>query len=168
MMNAQMARLQGAWQKSPGVAFVSFSVDPSHDTPTALAAYAQHFGASPDQWKFVTEAGPAAARPHPSSPSATVRWRIVGSGRLGAPAPRHPPESFGANSNSIRTVSRLAREGFHLSVAQEGSREEPITHSTRLVLIDQQAHIRGYYDATDAQALSNLSRDMHHLIRTLP
>ena len=33
-------------------------------------------------------AGPAAAPPHPSSPRRTIG--VVGSGRLGAPAPRHP------------------------------------------------------------------------------
>lgn len=33
--------------------FVSFSVDPTHDTPAALAAYAPRFGAG-DDWLFLT------------------------------------------------------------------------------------------------------------------
>ncbi|MDP8922387.1 MAG: SCO family protein [Chloroflexota bacterium] len=33
---------------------VSFSVDPEHDTPAALADYGAHFGADPAEWKFLT------------------------------------------------------------------------------------------------------------------
>lgn len=34
--------------------FVSFSVDPSHDTPEALDAFASRYNADPDHWYFVT------------------------------------------------------------------------------------------------------------------
>jgi protein SCO1/2 len=33
---------------------VSFTIDPARDTPEALATYAQHFGANPDKWYFLT------------------------------------------------------------------------------------------------------------------
>ena len=33
---------------------VSFSVDPEHDTPEALAAYGERFGATPAEWRFLT------------------------------------------------------------------------------------------------------------------
>jgi protein SCO1 len=33
---------------------VSFSVDPEHDTPEALAAYGERFGAVPAEWRFLT------------------------------------------------------------------------------------------------------------------
>jgi protein SCO1/2 len=36
------------------VQLVSISVDPEHDTPTVLSAYARRFGASPDRWWFLT------------------------------------------------------------------------------------------------------------------
>ena len=36
------------------VHLVSFTVDPARDTPQALAAYADRFGASPASWLFVT------------------------------------------------------------------------------------------------------------------
>jgi protein SCO1 len=35
-------------------AIVSFSVDPEHDTPEALAAYGERFGATPSEWRFLT------------------------------------------------------------------------------------------------------------------
>ncbi len=36
-----------------GCSFVSFSVDPAHDTPEALQRYAQKLGAT-DRWLFLT------------------------------------------------------------------------------------------------------------------
>jgi protein SCO1/2 len=61
-------------------------------------------------------------------------------------------------------VRRLAVEGFKLGVArtpEEDPRaaDEPITHSTRLVLIDGDGAIRGYYDAFDEASASELERD---------
>ncbi|MDB4988834.1 MAG: photosynthetic protein synthase [Myxococcaceae bacterium] len=40
------------------VEYVSFSVDPQHDTPEVLAAYAAKYQANPGQWRFLT--GPLA------------------------------------------------------------------------------------------------------------
>jgi protein SCO1 len=42
-----------------GFRIVSFTVDPAHDTPERLAAYARQHGASPRMWRFFT--GPLAA-----------------------------------------------------------------------------------------------------------
>lgn len=39
---------------SPQVRFVSFSVDPDHDTPPVLLAYAKQYGADLDRWLFLT------------------------------------------------------------------------------------------------------------------
>ena len=38
----------------PGVKLVSFSVDPEHDTPAALARYAMRYQAEPGPWHFLT------------------------------------------------------------------------------------------------------------------
>lgn len=53
----------------------------------------------------------------------------------------------------------LARDGFKLGVSDDGTTEEPIVHSIRLVLVDRQGRIRGYYDATEAMAVERLVRD---------
>jgi protein SCO1/2 len=53
-MSARMARLRR--EVDGGVDFVSFTVDPAHDTPEVLARYAARFGADAG-WRFVT--GPA-------------------------------------------------------------------------------------------------------------
>ena len=63
-------------------------------------------------------------------------------------------------------IARLCREGFTLSLAEEeGTLDEPITHSTRLVLVDQTGRIRGYYEATDQAALKQLPRDIRTLLK---
>lgn len=64
------------------------------------------------------------------------------------------------------TIYRLSREGFKLATA-EGGAEGPI-HSTRLVLVDRSGMIRGYYDATDADAVTRLLADTSHLRRDQP
>ncbi len=65
-------------------------------------------------------------------------------------------------------VQRLALEGLRLSAgdedSDEGSEDVPATHSVRLVLIDREAHVRGYYDAQDAQAVKRLEADAARLL----
>ena len=67
-------------------------------------------------------------------------------------------------TGSEEAVFALSRRGFHLGVGKDGSPEEPVTHSVRLVLVDQQQHIRGYYDATDSAAMARLENGMRTLL----
>lgn len=53
MMSLRMARLERELPRDLGVRFVSFSVDPEHDTPKVLQEYAESFGA-PGRWLFLT------------------------------------------------------------------------------------------------------------------
>lgn len=55
MLTARMGELQDLLQRDPGaVRLVSFSVDPEHDLPPKLAAYAQGARAIPGLWTFLT------------------------------------------------------------------------------------------------------------------
>ncbi len=56
ILSAKMAKVQHALARQGGspVRLVSFSVDPSHDTPEVLRAYADRFQADRDRWLFVT------------------------------------------------------------------------------------------------------------------
>ncbi len=61
-------------------------------------------------------------------------------------------------------MRRLAVEGFKLGVAAADpsdprAAQEPVTHSTRFVLVDGQGRVRGWYDAFDEGALGKLLRD---------
>ena len=52
-MSSQMLQAQKAIG-SETIRFVSFTVDPQHDTPPVLTAYAKHFEADPAKWFFLT------------------------------------------------------------------------------------------------------------------
>jgi protein SCO1/2 len=52
LMTDQFRALQRAFTQE-SLAFVSFSVDPGHDTPEVLAAYAQRHGGDP-RWRLLT------------------------------------------------------------------------------------------------------------------
>lgn len=64
------------------------------------------------------------------------------------------------------TIYRLSRDGFKLA-SGEGGAAGPI-HSTRMVLVDRSGMIRGYYDATEADAVTRLLADVTHLRREQP
>ncbi|MEH7113489.1 lipoprotein [Neobacillus niacini] len=55
-MTANMTKLQKmvADEELKNVEFVSFSVDPTIDTPEILSAYAKNFGLNTDNWTFLT------------------------------------------------------------------------------------------------------------------
>jgi len=54
MMSARMRQVQTQTAETPDVRLVSFTVDPAHDTPPVLAAYAKNFKAEPERWFFLT------------------------------------------------------------------------------------------------------------------
>ena len=121
MMSGRMQALQEAFVGHPDVQLVSFTVDPGHDRPDVLAAYAEQYAARQGRWRFLT----------------------------GEPA----------------AMERLAHDGFRLAFAAEpGSVSEPITHSARLVLVDQAGRIRGYFDTADPDAQDRLEAAIRQLL----
>jgi len=54
VMTSRMIEMQKALIKAPQVKLVSVSVDPEHDTPEVLKAYAEQNHADPAQWTFLT------------------------------------------------------------------------------------------------------------------
>jgi protein SCO1/2 len=68
-------------------------------------------------------------------------------------------------------VLNLVQKGFFLPIANnEGAdakllaEQGPITHSTKLVLVDAELQVRGYYDSNDANELKQLTVDVKRLI----
>jgi protein SCO1/2 len=53
-MSAKMKRILN--RTGNGIHLVSFTVDPEHDLPPVLTAYAKRFGADPSRWSFLTGA----------------------------------------------------------------------------------------------------------------
>ena len=59
----------------------------------------------------------------------------------------------------------LSKDGFHLAVDDTiGTEIEPITHSTRLALVDRDGEIRGYYSGTETEAIARLSDDVRAVL----
>ena len=54
LMSGYVKTLQKHFATEPRLRFVSISTDPAHDTPAALRAYAERFGADPQRWLFLT------------------------------------------------------------------------------------------------------------------
>ena len=146
LQSANMARLQDALAQEPDVRLVSISVDPEHDTPEVLAAYATRYGADPDRWFFLTGAKDA--------------------------------------------IYRLAVDGFHLGIVDRDEHawlgtddgrawlgpvsarahaspnpDRQMIHSSRFVLVDRQAQIRGYYHGTDWESLDPLQENVKIVLR---
>jgi protein SCO1/2 len=64
-------------------------------------------------------------------------------------------------------IMHLVQEGFRLSAvpaAPSGPGAYVISHSTRFVLVDRHARIRGYYNSLDAHAMQRLRKDIAGLL----
>lgn len=54
LLTTRMAALQTEFKNKQDLMFVSFSVDPDHDTPAVLTKYATTYGVDGARWKFLT------------------------------------------------------------------------------------------------------------------
>jgi protein SCO1/2 len=117
MMTAKLKRLQDRLAGLPQFRLVSFTVDPEHDDPATLTAFAQKQGVDLANWIFVT--------------------------------------------GSQEKLNALSVNGFRL--ANEGR----AAHSTKVVLVDTQARIRGYYDGLDDRQMDSLGDDVRSLLRQM-
>lgn len=141
LQTAYMAQLEKDLAAERDVRLVSITVDPKHDTPEVLRKYAIRYGADPERWLFLT--------------------------------------------GDKRVIYELAQKGFRLSVvdpddqgqgaalwplaarpayASHGSKGLVI-HSSRIVLVDRQARIRGLYPGTEPDAIQRLKQDAVKLLR---
>ena len=65
-------------------------------------------------------------------------------------------------------IYKLSHDGFKLAVSDGSDAEGIPVHSTRMVLVDRHGEIRGYYEATEADAVTKLLADTSHLLREQP
>ena len=65
-------------------------------------------------------------------------------------------------------IYKLSHDGFKLAVSDGSDAEGIPVHSTRMVLVDRHSEIRGYYEATQADAVTKLLADTSHLLREQP
>jgi protein SCO1/2 len=65
-------------------------------------------------------------------------------------------------------IYKLSHDGFKLAISDGSDAQRIPVHSTRMVLVDRHGEIRGYYDATEADAITKLVADTTHLLREQP
>ena len=65
-------------------------------------------------------------------------------------------------------IYKLSHDGFKLAVSDGSDAQGIPVHSTRMVLVDRHGQIRGYYDTTEAEAVTKLLADTNHLLREQP
>lgn len=64
-----------------------------------------------------------------------------------------------------KQVYHLASDGFRLAAQPaDPAKEMPILHSTKLVLVDRNGAIRGYYDSSDPVEMQKLIRDVRQVL----
>jgi protein SCO1/2 len=114
VMNRNVSRLADAYRKNRMVKFVSVTVDPEHDTPEALKAYAGQYKLPSQKWMFLT-----------------------------------------GDTTSVYT---LARKGFLVNALKLSP--DNFVYDNRLILIDQEKRIRGYYDGTKAEEINRLNDEI--------
>jgi protein SCO1/2 len=117
VMTSQMVALQRALPErpfgGPELHLVSVSVDPTHDTPPVLTAYAEKFGADLSSWTFLT-----------------------------------------GSQADVNALSEGLAQALVTLPSEEG--ETPnITHSQRMLLLDTQGHVRGFFPS-DQEGLDAL------------
>lgn len=80
--------------------------------------------------------------------------------------------AFGADQGRWLFLTGDRKQIYHLTidgfrVATQGAdptKEMPILHSTKLVLVDRHGAIRGYYDSSDENELRKLIRDVRQVL----
>jgi protein SCO1/2 len=65
-------------------------------------------------------------------------------------------------------IYKLSHDGFKLAVSDGSDAQGIPVHSTRMALVDRHGEIRGYYNATEADAITKLVADANHLLREQP
>jgi len=123
-ISSQLTRVQDIFRNKPEIVFLSHTVDPEHDQPAQLKAYAQKYEAIPGKWYFLT--------------------------------------------GSKAAIYDLAMHGYYLPTVdagvKEGKPDETFIHSEKLVLVDKEGIVRGFYDGTDKEDVDRLVLEMRILL----
>lgn len=154
-----MMQLQKTFSTAADIRLVSITVDPEHDTPAVLAAYATRLEAHPERWLFLT-----GDKKH-------IYWLAQEGFRLGVYDVRdaqqtsagQPVAPIGRVAAGLRRVLAPAVALAHHPQTPQGDAAEAIQHSDRFVLVDRQGHIRQYYSSQDKDVLQRLERDVTRL-----
>ncbi|MFG0331575.1 MAG: SCO family protein [Phycisphaerales bacterium] len=142
LMTTRMSELQDDLADVPGLRFVSISVDPARDTPEALRAYANLYGADFENWVFLT------------GDYRETQRLALDAFKLLVENPRESSDTQTDATDDAPTTAPGSDEGTHSG---------PILHSVKFVLVDPAGRIVDWYSGTDTEALDRLRADVRRL-----
>lgn len=67
-----------------------------------------------------------------------------------------------------QAIFEMANKGFKLALVEDPTASEPITHSTKLILVDQAGMIRGFYEGVGEDNTQRIVADIERLLRERP
>jgi protein SCO1/2 len=138
----QLAQLQREFAGAHDLRLISLTVDPAHDTPEILRAYAERYGAG-ERWWFLTG-------------NKREIYCLAREGfRLGVTDPRSADVPDCTRSAWLTPSAAWASHGSHGIVM----------HSARMVLVDRVGQIRAYHLATDQDSMARLRANLGRLLR---
>ncbi len=175
LMTSDLARLQSDMAHMADFRLVSISVDPERDTPVVLSQYAERFNANPERWFFLTGDKQAIYRlakegfrlgivdPAESAHPSPVKGNSPGGFRGSADRPA--PSSVWWTAGWLQPLrGRLPFLEPAPAFADHGRAKDTL-HSTRFVLVDRLAQIRGYYESREQTALERLRQHLQMLFQ---
>ena len=68
-------------------------------------------------------------------------------------------------TRNLEYVDELSKYGFFLAVDRNETYQDGIIHSSQVILIDENRHIRGSYDGVDENEMKRLYRDIKTLVK---
>jgi protein SCO1/2 len=65
-------------------------------------------------------------------------------------------------------ITQLGTKSFFIGISKDEGEPGGFLHSDKIILIDHDGHIRGYYSGTDSEDVKNLVADLKQLIKDTP
>ncbi len=172
LQTAQMARLQKEFMSEKDFRLVSYTIDPDRDSLEALRIYANRYQADPVRWLFLR----GSRKETHTLVKEGFRLSIAISDEY---EPSRDPQSglielrktslVAGTRVSIQVLGWLQRvlRRFEPRVAwahHQIETDSMFTHSSRFVLVDREAKIRGYYHSDDPEYLRKIRLDARSLL----
>ena len=162
LQTSTLVRIQKEFPGEPR--FLAVTIDPKRDTPADLARYAREHGTDPGRWVFLTGGEKAVGN--------LVRWGFrlpthlpSNETRPGAARPAEAARLAG-EARLAGLFSPSAAWAHHPKKNSSGAAGggDEILHSSRFLLIDRRARVRGYYRSNEEESLEKLRKDLRALL----
>ncbi len=185
----ELEKIQSEFSGEKDLRLVSITVDPENDTPEVLSRYADKFKADPERWLFLTGNKRAIYR------LAQKGFKLsVVDPEEGIPGSSKVPEQTNPNSHFVYihpgpyvglanvSIFKMLRKIIEPqpAYAHSGHIGKPFIHSSRFILVDRKAQVRGIsaeisspaaapkgldVPAYDKETLKKLRNDLDGLLR---